>query len=97
MNLLNLSEGNPVALSQKQRESQVSKMPPSQEAAHTGTVRDRRKRSKLEVAEPPIITHAFLLRDSFKKSDLIPLDDLDYCAECGQVGCCHDGRDRSGE
>jgi len=29
--------------------------------------------------------------------DLIPLDDLDYCAECGQVGCCHDGRDRSGE
>jgi hypothetical protein len=26
--------------------------------------------------------------------DLIPLDELDYCAECGQVGCTHDGRDR---
>ena len=26
--------------------------------------------------------------------DLTPLDDLDYCAECGQVGCCHDGRPR---
>jgi len=27
--------------------------------------------------------------------DLIPLDDLDYCAECGQIGCGHDGKDRS--
>jgi hypothetical protein len=27
--------------------------------------------------------------------DLIALDDLDYCAECGQIGCGHDGRDRS--
>jgi hypothetical protein len=27
--------------------------------------------------------------------DLTPLGELDYCAECGQVGCCHDGRDRS--
>ncbi len=26
--------------------------------------------------------------------DLIPLGELDYCAECGQVGCQHDGRDR---
>lgn len=26
--------------------------------------------------------------------DLILLDDLDYCAECGQVGCTHDGRER---
>ena len=26
--------------------------------------------------------------------DLIPLDELDYCAECGQIGCGHDGRDR---
>lgn len=23
------------------------------------------------------------------------LGELDYCAECGQVGCGHDGRDRS--
>lgn len=28
-------------------------------------------------------------------NDLIPLDELDYCAECGQIGCGHDGRDRS--
>jgi hypothetical protein len=26
--------------------------------------------------------------------DLEPLDDLDYCAVCGQIGCAHDGRDR---
>jgi hypothetical protein len=26
--------------------------------------------------------------------DLTKLDDLDYCAECGQIGCGHDGRDR---
>ena len=26
--------------------------------------------------------------------DLIVIDDLDYCAECGQIGCQHDGRDR---
>lgn len=24
-----------------------------------------------------------------------PIDDLDYCASCGQIGCAHDGRDRS--
>jgi len=26
--------------------------------------------------------------------DLRPLDEADYCAECGQIGCTHDGRDR---
>lgn len=26
--------------------------------------------------------------------DLSELDDLDYCAECGQIGCTHDGRNR---
>jgi len=26
--------------------------------------------------------------------DLEKIDDLDYCAECGQIGCCHDGRER---
>lgn len=26
--------------------------------------------------------------------DLTPIDDLDYCAECGQIGCTADGRDR---
>lgn len=28
------------------------------------------------------------------RDDLTPLNDLDYCAVCGQVGCTHDGRDR---
>lgn len=27
--------------------------------------------------------------------DCTPLDELAYCASCGQVGCTHDGRDRS--
>ncbi len=34
-------------------------------------------------------------RHSVDPLDLTVLDDLDYCAECGQVGCCHDGKDRS--
>lgn len=42
---------------------------------------------------------AIMVGDDYKHSvdidDLVPLDDLDYCAECGQVGCTHDGRDRS--
>lgn len=28
--------------------------------------------------------------------DVTPLAREEYCAECGQVGCCHDGLDRSG-
>ena len=28
--------------------------------------------------------------------ELEPLDDLDYCAQCGQIGCSHDGREREG-
>lgn len=27
--------------------------------------------------------------------DLILIDEDDYCHECGQMGCTHDGRDRS--
>lgn len=27
-------------------------------------------------------------------SDVFPIADVDYCAECGQLGCTHDGRDR---
>jgi len=27
--------------------------------------------------------------------ELTPLNEDDYCAECGQIGCTHDGRDRS--
>ena len=26
--------------------------------------------------------------------DIEPLDELAYCAECGQIGCTHDGRER---
>jgi hypothetical protein len=29
--------------------------------------------------------------------DVTPIDREDYCGECGQVGCCHDGRDREVE
>ena len=32
---------------------------------------------------------------SVDKSDLIEINEDDYCAECGQIGCCGDGRDRS--
>jgi len=28
------------------------------------------------------------------RDDLCLLGELDYCAECGQVGCTHDGRER---
>lgn len=31
---------------------------------------------------------------SFSVDELTLLDDLEYCAECGQVGCRHDGRER---
>lgn len=26
--------------------------------------------------------------------DLTPLEDEDYCGQCGQIGCTHDGRER---
>lgn len=32
---------------------------------------------------------------TFDPQDAHPIDELDYCSECGQIGCCHDGRDRS--
>lgn len=32
---------------------------------------------------------------TFDPSDLMPLADLDYCTECGQIGCQHDGRERA--
>lgn len=34
---------------------------------------------------------------AFDRDELEPLGELDYCAVCGQVGCTHDGRDRSEE
>jgi hypothetical protein len=53
--------------------------------------------SGYEVATGRVLAH--MIGDdrefSFDPDDLTPLDDLDYCAECGQIGCCHDGRDRS--
>jgi len=30
----------------------------------------------------------------FGLDDIHPLDRADYCGECGQIGCCHDGYDR---
>ena len=32
--------------------------------------------------------------EAFDPDDLTPIGELDYCAECGQIGCCHDGRSR---
>jgi hypothetical protein len=32
---------------------------------------------------------------SFDPSDLTPIDRASYCGECGQIGCAHDGLDRS--
>ena len=29
--------------------------------------------------------------------DLVALDEDAYCHECGQIGCCHDGRDRNAD
>ena len=31
---------------------------------------------------------------TFDVDEMTALDELDYCAECGQVGCTADGRDR---
>jgi hypothetical protein len=36
-------------------------------------------------------------RFAFDPEDVTAIDDLAYCAECGQIGCTHDGRDRSEE
>lgn len=36
-------------------------------------------------------------RFSIDPEDLTPLAREDYCGECGQVGCAHDGLDRSEE
>lgn len=33
-------------------------------------------------------------RHSLDPEDFTMIDDLDYCAECGQIGCTHDGRER---
>ena len=33
-------------------------------------------------------------RHEVEIADLKPLGELDYCTECGQIGCSHDGRDR---
>jgi hypothetical protein len=32
---------------------------------------------------------------SFDPEDIAPLDREDYCGSCGQIGCGHDGLDRS--
>lgn len=32
--------------------------------------------------------------ETFDPSELELIGELDYCAECGQIGCTHDGRER---
>ena len=34
-------------------------------------------------------------RHSCNPADFTRVDDEDYCLVCGQIGCTHDGRDRS--
>jgi hypothetical protein len=34
-------------------------------------------------------------RHSVDESDLSPLSEDEYCHSCGQIGCGHDGRERS--
>ena len=34
---------------------------------------------------------------SFDESDVTPLEREAYCGECGQIGCSHDGLDRTDE
>jgi len=34
-------------------------------------------------------------RHKVDPEDLIPIDRKDYCGECGQMGCQHDGLDRT--
>jgi hypothetical protein len=36
-------------------------------------------------------------RHIIDREDLTPLDEDDFCHVCGQIGCAHDGRDRSGD
>jgi hypothetical protein len=33
-------------------------------------------------------------RHVFDPGDLEPLDREEFCGECGQIGCCHDGMER---
>lgn len=30
----------------------------------------------------------------FDPADVEPIGEFDYCAQCGQIGCTHDGRER---
>lgn len=34
---------------------------------------------------------------TFEPEDITPLEREEYCGECGQIGCAHDGLDRSEE
>ena len=36
-------------------------------------------------------------RHRFDVDELTALPRADYCGECGQIGCCHDGLDRSAD
>ena len=33
-------------------------------------------------------------RHAVRPEELTKIEELDYCAECGQLGCTHDGRQR---
>lgn len=48
--------------------------------------------------EDPDWVRAVMVGDNrehvIETADLTPISDDDYCAECGQIGCTHDGRER---
>ncbi len=51
-----------------------------------------------EPAHDPDRVHVVMVGDDrthvVYRDDLRPLKDADYCHECGQVGCAHDGAER---
>lgn len=54
-----------------------------------------------KVPAVPATVDAHMIGDDrtfrFDADELIELDDDDYCAECGQIGCTADGRDREAD
>lgn len=57
--------------------------------------------SEPELVEDPSRVRAVMVGDdsvwTFDVEDLTPLAREDYCGVCGQVGCAHDGYDRTEE
>jgi hypothetical protein len=52
-----------------------------------------------EITWSDTMVRAYMVGDDrvllIDRDDLTPIDELDYCAGCGQIGCGHDGRERN--